>query len=101
MDRLGVNQGGVVDGVMNRSVVDRAGMMDWSVVDGVVDRPGVVDGSVANTEVSLLPESIFSARLVGRDLLLHHLHLQLQVISCGHQGQRHRQQRYEELLAIL
>ena len=95
VDRLGVNQGCVVDGVMDRSV------MDWSMVDWVVDRAGVVDGSVANTEVSLLPESIFSTGLVGRDLLLHHLHLKLQVISCGHQGQRHCQQRYEEVLVVL
>ena len=100
MDRLGVNQGCVVDGVMDRSMMDWS-MVDRSMVDWVVDRAGVVDGSMANTEISLLPESIFSTRLVGRDLLLHHLHLQLQVISCGHQGQRHRQQRYEEVLLVL
>ena len=99
VDRLSMNQGGVVYGMMNRGMMDWS-MMDWSMMDWVVDRAGMVDGGMANTEISLLSETVFCARLVSRDWLLHHLHLHLQVVSCCHERQRDHQQRYEELLAI-
>ena len=100
---LGMNQGRMVHGMMDRSMMDW-GMMDWMVRSGVVDRTGVMDGSMANTEISLLPPSwviVLLAGLVGRDGLLHHLHLVLQVVSGGQEGQGDCQQRYEELLALL
>ena len=78
-------------------------MMDWSMMDWMV-RSGMVDGSMTNPEISLLPPSriiVLSARLVSRDWLLQHLHLQLQVVSGGHDGQRDGQERYEELLATI
>ena len=106
MDRLGMNQGSVVHGMMDWSMMDW-GMMDWGMMDrGMMDRmvrAGMVDGSMANPEISLLPPSrviVLSARLVGRDWLLHHLHLQLQVVGGGHDGQRDDQERYEEVLAM-
>ena len=107
VDWLGMNQGGVVHGMMDWSMMNWS-MMDWSVMDwmvraGMVDRSAMMDGSMTNTKIPLLPPSRVTglqARLVSRDGLLHHLHLQLQLLSCGQQGQRDRQQRYEELLEI-
>ena len=85
-----MNQRSVMDGSMvNRRVVD------GSMMDGMMDGFGVVDGSMSEAEVPLLSVWL----LVGRDLLLHHLHLllELQLVAPGEDNSGECQDRNEEL----
>ena len=81
-------------GVMDRSMVNRR-VVDGSMVDGMMDWFGVVNGSMSEAEVPLLSVWL----LVGRTLLLHHLHLllKLQLVPLGEDNSGECQDRYEDL----